>query len=170
MVYKDILMKITTLIIMGLLIFGAGCSHKKSFFSEDMLEQSAVINTKKGQLYSSLEIKASIVSTYLNASNPLYKDSKTEMFLVSVFIDSDSSDSTQHGIYNKDYTLTLNGTKSVSIKKLDFEDDLIKIAPIRNRWSTYYLVEFEHQSDEKLLMNFKNDAYGEVVLEYSKVF
>ena len=163
-------MKITILMMMGLLLLTTGCSQKSSFFSNDALEQSAVINTQKGQLYSSLEIKASIVSTYLNASNPQYKDSKTEMFLVSIFIDEDSSDPKKHGIYHKDYTLTLNGKKSIAIKKLDFEDDLIKIAPIRNRWSTYYLVEFEHQSDEKLLMSFKNDAYGEVVLEYSKGF
>ena len=163
-------MKIRVLVIASLLMFSFGCSQKKSFFSEDSLEQSAVINTQKGQLYSSLEIKASIVSTYLNASNPKYKDSKTEMFLVSVFIDEDSSNPKTHGIYNKDYSLTLNDSKSVSIKKLDFEDDLIKIAPIRNRWSTYYLVEFETQSDKKLFMIFKNDEYGEVVLEYSKEF
>jgi hypothetical protein len=163
-------MKITTLIIMGLLLFTTGCSQKKSFFSEDALEQSSVINTQKGQLYNSLEIKASIVSTYLNASNPLYKDSKNEMFLVSIFIDDDSSDAKKFGIYNRDYLLTLNGAKAISIKKLDFEDDLIKIAPIRNRWSTYYLVEFEAVNDEKLLMSFKNDAYGEVVLEYLKEF
>jgi hypothetical protein len=155
---------------MGLLIFSMGCSQKSSFFSEDAIEQSVVVNTKKAQLYSSLEIKATIVATYLNASHLEYKNNKDEMFLVSVFIDDDSSDPKKHGIYNKDYSLTLNGTKAKSIKKLDFEDDLIKAAPIRNRWSTYYLIGFEHQNGEKLELTFKNDAYGTEVLKYSRAF
>ena len=163
-------MKTAILIIIGLLLFTTGCSQKSSFFKEDALEQSAVINSQKAQLYSSLEIKATIVATYLNASHPEYKHSKDEMFLVSIFIDGDSSDPKKQGLFNKNYTLTLNGSKAKSIKKLDFEDDLIKIAPIRNRWSTYYLVGFETQSDEKLKLTFKNDAYGAEVLEYSKAF
>jgi len=163
-------MKISILMIIGLLLFSTGCSQKNSFFSEDALEQSAIINSQKAQLYSSLEIKATIVATYLNASYPEYKHSKDEMFLVSIFIDDDSSEPDNQGIFNKAYLLTLNGVKVKSVKKLDFEDDLIKIAPIRNRWSTYYLVGFETQSDEKLKLTFKNDAYGAEVLEYSKVF
>ncbi len=163
-------MKISILMIMGLLLFNTGCSQKSSFFSEDALEKSAVINSQKAQLYSSLEIKATIVATYLNASHPEYKHSKEELFLVSIFIDDDSSELENQGIFNKAYSLTLNGVKIKSVKKLDFEDDLIKIAPIRNRWSTYYLVGFETQRDEKLKLTFKNDAYGAEVLEYSKAF
>ncbi len=163
-------MKISILIIISLLIFSTGCSQKNTLFSEDAQELSAVMNTQKGQLYSSLEIKATIVATYLNASNPEYKNSKDEMFLISIFIDDDSSDPENHGIYNKAYTLTLNNLKAKSITKLKFEDDLIKIAPIRNRWSTYYLVGFESKSEDKLKLVFKNDAYGAEVLEYPKVF
>lgn len=163
-------MKIKILMLIGLLIFSTGCSQKSTLFNEDAQELSAVINTQKGQLYSSLEIKATIVATYLNGSHPEYKDSKDEMFLVSIFIDDDSSDPKNHGIYNKAYALTLNGAKTQSIKKLEFEDDLIKVAPIRNRWSAYYLVGFETQSDEKLTLTFKNDAYGAAVLEYLKAF
>ena len=163
-------MKLKTILIFALLFFSFGCSQKSSFLKEDKEQQSAMMYTKKGELYNSLEIKASIVSTYLNPTQAQFKDSKEEVFLISIFIDNDSSNPKFHGIYNPDYTLTLNGKKSKSIKKLEFEDDLIKMAPIRNRWSVYYLVSFDKTDDEKLVMNFKNDAYGEVVLEYSKAF
>lgn len=163
-------MKRTLLMIVTLLILNTGCTQKSSFFSEDLEELSAVMHTKKGELYSSLEIKATIVATYLNASSPEYKNSKDEMFLVSIFIDDDSSDPKNHGIYNKAYTLTLNGIEAKSIKKLAFEDDLIKVAPIRNRWSTYYLVGFESKESDELKLTFKNDAYGAEVLGYSKAY
>ncbi len=162
-------MKKRVLIFLSLLLFLGGCSDKSTFFSSDAKEQSAVMHTKKGQLYNSLEIKASIVSTYLNASTKEFKKSKNEMFLISVFIDDDSN-SDKNGLHNELYTLTLNGKKAINIKELKYEDDLIKIAPIRNRWSLYYLVEFEKQESQKLSMVLKNDDYGSVVLEYLKEF
>lgn len=162
-------MKKNIFILLSFLLFLGGCSSKRSFFSEDTQEQSAVMHTKKGQLYSSLQIKASITSTYLNASTKEFEKSPHEVFLISIFIDDDSS-TKERGIYNPSYTLTLNGSKAISIKELKYEDDLTKIAPIRNRWSTYYLVEFKKEDSEKLKMVFKNDEYGSVVLEYLKEF
>ncbi len=162
-------MKKRVFLFLSLLIFLGGCYGKSAFFSLDAKEQSAVMHTKKGQLYSSLEIKASISATYLNASTKEFKKSPNEMFLISVFIDDDSN-SEKNGLYNESYTLVLNDKKAIDIKELKYEDDLIKIAPIRNRWSLYYLVEFEKQESQKLDMVFKNDDYGLVVLEYLKEF
>ncbi len=162
---KQILIFIT----MALLLTQFGCSSK-GFFSTDKRELNAILNTKKAQLYNSAEIKASIIVTYLNPINEEYKDSKDDMFLVSMFIDNDSTNEHFHGLYNKDYSLTVNGEKPVSIKKLDFEDDLIKTIPVRNFWSTYYLVGFKKSDDKKIKMIFKNDAYGTEVLEFSKEF
>ncbi len=167
---KDGVMKLKLFILLSIAFFMSGCSQKSTFFKEDAIEQSAVINTKKGQLYSSLEIKASITATYLNATLKKFKNSSNEMFLVSVFIENDSSFKDKRGLYNKDYELSLNGTKALKIEELSFKDDLIKVAPVRNHWSTYYLVEFNKQKSQKLKMVFKNDLYGAVVLEYLKEF
>jgi len=163
-------MKITILIITAILVLGAGCSQKTGFLLEDTLEQNAVIHTKKGQLYRSMEIKAAITATYLNAIKSEYNSKDKEMFLVSVFIDKDSEDPKKQGLFNKDYSLTLNGVKAKEIKVLDFKDDLIKLAPMRNQWSTYYLVSFQKQNSEELRMVFKNDAYGEVVLKFLEAY
>ncbi len=156
-------------ILLGVLLFLTACSKKSPFFTSDAKELSAVMHTKKGQLYSSLQIKASIVATYLNASTKEFKKSSNEMFLISLFIDDDSN-TKKSGLFNKAYTLTLNGKKAIDIKKLKYEDDLIKIAPIKNRWSSYYLVEFKKDDSEKLKMEYKNEDYGVTVLEYSKEF
>jgi hypothetical protein len=163
-------MKKIIYMITAILLLGTGCSQKTGFLSEDKLEQSAVIHTKKGQLYRSMEIKAAITATYLNPIKREYKNSGQEMFLISVFIDKDSEDPKRQGLFNKDYSLTLNGVKAKEIKVLDFKDDLIKLAPIRNQWSTYYLVVFDRQDNEKLKMIFKNDVYGKVVLEFLKAY
>ncbi len=161
-------MKKRVFIFLGVLLFLTACSKKSHFFTPDAGELSAVMHTKKGQLYSSLQIKASITATYLNAATKKFKKSPNEMFLVSLFIDADSTE--KSGLFNESYTLTLNSKKAVNIKKLKYEDDLIKIAPIRNRWSSYYLVEFKKDDSEKLKMIYKNEDYGVTVLEYSKEF
>jgi len=153
-----------------LLLFLTGCSVKSGFFSNDELEQSAVINSKRGQIYSSLEIKATIVATYLNLALPEYKKSSNEMFLVSIFIDNDSKNKKEKAIHNASYSLTLNGKKAINIKELKYDNKLIRVLPMRNQWSTYYLVEFEKAKDENLKMIFKSDDYGEVVLKYLKEF
>ncbi len=165
---KDGVMKIKLFILLSMIIFLSGCSQKSTFLREDVIEQSAVVNTKKGELYSSLEIKASITATYLNATLKKFKNNPNEMFLISIFIENDSSEKNRHGLYNSNYDLTLNGNRAIKIKELNFKDDLIKITPVRNRWSTYYLVEFDKQKSQKLKMVFKSDLYGVVVLEFLK--
>lgn len=156
-------------ILLGVLLFLTACSEKSQFFVPDVQKLSAVMHTKKGQLYSSLQIKASITATYLNASTKKFKKSPNETFLISLFIDGDSN-TEKSGLFNESYILTLNDKKAINIKKLKYEDDLIKIAPVRNRWSSYYLVEFKKEDSGKLKMEFKNEDYGTSILEYSKEF
>ena len=162
-------MKKRVFIFLSVLLFLTACSKKSQFFSTDAKELSAVMHTKKGQLYSSLQIKASITATYLNAATKEFRKDPNEIFLISVFIDNDSN-TKKSGLFNESYTLTLNGKKAINIKKLKYEDDLIKIAPIRNQWSSYYLVKFKKDSSEKLKLEYKNEDYGVTVLEYSKEF
>ncbi len=156
------------IIALSILTILTACSSKSAFFNENAQEQSIVVNTKKGELYSSLEIKATIVSTYLNKALLEFKDNEHEMFLVSIYIDGDSSDKNKQGFFNKSFPLTLNGKKAILNKLLDYKDDLIKLAPVRNNWSHYYLLGFEKQDGVELKMEFKNLSCGEAVLEFQK--
>ncbi len=155
-------------ILLPILFLISACSSKSSFFSEDLLEKSAIVNSKKGQLYSSLEIKSTIVATYLNPILPKYRDSKNEFFLIGVFIDKDSPLKSERGLYNSSYTLNLDGKKPINIKELESHHALIRMIPIKNQWSHYYLVEFKSSLAESIKMSFKNEYYGEILLEFEK--
>ncbi len=161
-------MKKISILLFGFILFFSACSQKSKFFTEDVLAESALINTQKGELYNSLELKASLSATYLNNFVDEYKNSKDEVFLVSIFIDKDSSDKDKQGINNKNFILTLNSKKPIDIKLLKYQDDLIKIVPFRNHWSNYYLLSFEKSKNREMHMNYKHPIYGQVDLVFSK--
>ena len=140
--------------------FGSGCAGKNGLFAPDALEQKALTYTRKAEIYNSLEIKASLVVTYLNPLLKEYDRKNNASFLVSVFIDNDSSNPKKQGLFNPDYTLTLNDTRPVAIKPLKRDDDLLKIAPVQNAWSKYYLVTFKKPASEKITLVFKSQRYG----------
>ncbi len=161
-------MKKMLILLVSFMLLFSGCSQKSGFFNEDALGESALMNTRKGELYSSLELKASLSATYLNNFVDEYKNSKDEVFLVSIYIDKDSSDKDKQGINNKNYILTLDSKKPIKVKLLDYEDDLIKIIPFRNHWSNYYLLSFEKSKSKEMHMNYKHSIYGQVDLVFSK--
>ncbi|RUM64020.1 MAG: hypothetical protein DSZ05_07930 [Sulfurospirillum sp.] len=152
-------MKILTILFLALLSLG-GCASRSGFFAPDVLEEKALAFTQKAEIYNSLEIKASLVATYLNPLLKAYQNDKRAHFLMSVFIDDDYSDPDKQGLFNPDYTITLNGQKPISIKPLDNEDDLLKIAPVKNVWSHYYLVTFPKPATAKMELLLKSQRYG----------
>jgi hypothetical protein len=159
----------TSMILLATLIFTA-CVPKSGFFSEDKLYESALSHTQKGEIYNSLEMKASIVATYLNNTVIDCKIKEREVFLIAVFIDEDSSDESKQGLLNPSYYLTLNGKLPIDMQALAYDDDLIKIAPFRNRWSTYYKVIFEKSKSNKLKIEYGHLNYGKVTLSFSKAY
>ncbi len=160
-------MKSLFLTVMTLLVLFGGCSRKTGLFAPDVLEEKALSATRRGEIYNSLEIKASLVATYLNDVLKSYRSDKRASFLVSVFIDDDYSDPEKQGLYNPDYALTLNGKKPIEVKLLHKNDDLIKIAPVRNMWSHYYLVTFPKPASKSLSMRFESQRYGASILKFS---
>ena len=158
---------LTIMIFLTTLVFTA-CSQKKGFFSVDERHQSALAHSQKGDIYNSLELKASIVATHLNSTIVSCDAKNVEAFLVAIYIDEDSSDESKQGLLNKSYLLTLNGKKPLTFKALDYHDDMIKIAPFRNRWSDYYIVKFEKEISKKLVMEYAHASYGKVILSFAK--
>ena len=161
--------RLCSMILLATLLL-SGCAPKSGFFSEDIRYQSALAHTKKGEIYNSLEMKASIVATYLNCTIMQCNNKNEEVFLVAIYIDEDSSDKSKQGLYNKSFLLTLNGKKPKSIQPLDYYDDLIKAAPFRNRWSKYYIVKFDKVKSQSLTMAYAHQSYGKVTLVFAKDF
>jgi hypothetical protein len=149
-----------------ILFFGLGCSFKEPFVEQDKVLQKSLTWTRKGEIYNSLEIKASIFATYLN---PLGKaKSSNEEFVVSVFVDDDFKDRKKAGLNNPDISLTLNGIKPISKKELDEDSEYKKLVPFKNEWSHYYLVKFPKSSQKKLKLILESQNYGATVLEFEK--
>ena len=148
--------------ILGIFLF-VGCSLKEPFLKEDTVLQETLVYSKKGEIYNSLEIKASIFATYLNRLDSKYKDG--EYFVVSIFIDDDFEDPKKYGLNNKAFHLTLNGKKYINKKELDEDSELRKLVPFKNQWSHYYLVKFPKQSGVKELV-LSNYAYGSTTLRF----
>ena len=140
-----------------------GCSLKEPFLKPDTLLQESLVYSKKGEIYNSLEIKASLFATYLNRLDSKYKDG--EYFVVSIFIDDDFEDPEKYGLNNKAYRLTLNGEDYISKKELKEDSELRKLVPFKNQWSHYYLVKFPKQNGVKSLV-LSHDIYGSTTLRF----
>jgi len=161
-------MKKRYLTLLTILLIFTACSNKKGFFSEDKLYQKALVHSKDGAIYNSLELKASIIATHLNSFLKECKNCMSERFLIAIYIDNDSSDKSKQGYYNTFYKLTMNGKEPISVKELSYDDDLIKLAPFKNRWAHYYLMDFPSDRSSDLILTYKSKSYGDVVLKFPR--
>lgn len=161
-------MKLSIFTLLIAALFMSGCSQKSGFFSRDQRYKSALAHSQKGEIYNSLEMKASIVATYLNETLVSCDRDNAEVFLVAIYIDEDTSDESKQSLMNQSYLLTLNGNAPMDIRALDYHDDLIQVAPFRNRWSDYYIVKFEKLKAQKLEMKYAHKSYGKVILSFEK--
>ena len=162
-------MKKIYLALITILLINTACSVKRGFFSEDKLYQKALIHSKQGAIYNSLELKASIIATHLNSFLKECKNCMSERFLVAIYISDDSSDKRKQGIHNTYYKLTMNGKEPISIKELSYDDDLIKLAPFRNRWAHYYVIDFPRDNQNKLKLKYESKSYGSTTLEFESL-
>ncbi len=144
----------------------AGCSSKEiQIFAKDKPYIEALRYTKKGDIVLSLENKATIIATYLN---PLQKRKDKEYFFVRVFIDNDFEEPKKSGLFNPDYSLTLNGCKPLRIQKLSFDSELAKKMPFVQRWYKLYLVTFPKTQSDTLRLTFKNRNYPAAVVTFQR--
>jgi len=154
------------IVFLTILFFSFGCSFKTPFTKPDTVLQKTLAWTKKGEIYNSLEIKASIFATYLN---PLGKaKSSDEEFVVSVFVDDDFKEKEKAGLNNPDISLTLNKTQYISKKELDEDSEYKKLVPFKNEWSHYYLVKFPKSSSKTLKLTLTSKNYGVTTLTFQK--
>ena len=148
------------------LILITGCSIKTAFIEPDTVAQKALAWTKKGEIYNSLEIKASMIATYLNPLNKKYKNG--EYFFISIYIDNDFDEPKKYGLNNKNYLLILNGLKPIYKKELDRDSELAKMMPFNNEWGHLYLVKFPKQKGKELKLELINEDYGVATIKFQK--
>ena len=153
-------------IIFGLLvaILLIGCSSKElHIFAEDKPYVEAMRYTKKGDILLSLENRALIIATYLN---PLQKKRDKEYFFVRVYIDNDFEDENRSGLFNPNYSLTLNDQKPLKIIKVSRDSNLAKKMPFIEPWYHLYVVTFKKSTQKQLKLIFQNDVAGKALLVF----
>ncbi len=134
------------------ILFITGCGLKNSFFSNEIVKESLLSNTKKITISNS-----TLLITYLNNSLDNFKDSKKENFLINLYVDDNEKENFD---ISKDISIS-GGIKPIKVTKLSQDSELLKIVPMGSKWSKYYLVEFDKVDKNRinLIFNDKNGSF-----------
>jgi len=151
------------------LLFITGCETKVT----DLLKQNEtqiilMQNTQRGQIINALNTVAIINATYLN---PILKDKdskKYEVFLIGVYNSEDFKDYNKGGIFNPNYTLTLNNSNFERAKKANLIKMQLKEYPFYNAWMKYYIVYFPKTDSTTLKLKYTNKLLGSATLIFNK--
>lgn len=154
-----------TFFLLFFLLLFTGCESKLvNILQKDPEYVNTLRYTKRGHLTNSLETKALFNSTYLNPLNKEFTDG--EYFLIGIYIEDEPLRGEFTGIYNKEYSLTLNKQTFISAETMEKEDKMISRYPFYNRWMRYYIVKFKTLSGEKKQLLFEHKTFGKVTHSY----
>lgn len=134
-------MKFFLLSLLSFLILNiSGCSSYKAMkhFNQEDLYTKAVQNTKKTDLLVNDEINFILNVTYLNAISESF-DTKTQNFITGLYIINEDDKKE----FKNNYLFTMNNKRALKIEKLSKNHPMYNSIPLKNRWATYYIVEFE---------------------------
>ncbi len=135
----------------------------KEMFEPDRILEKALVYTREDQVVRGLETKVAISATLLNEVFPdrfSYKDGL--FFFVGVVTELDVED------FRKNYHISMNGEKPLSIEKVSKTDDIYKLMPNVNRWGKYFIVKFPPTDASELVIDFGIYPYGSVRLTFQR--
>ena len=150
--------------------FLVGCSKNITIdkLNPQRVQELSIVNTTKGELENQ-NSKIFILATYLNPIKTSEIDNSKENFLVSVYLSKKNDKSKENN--NPFYQVKLNDTVTIDdIEILDKKSKILKLIPIKNRWSEYYLIKFPKQKTKTLKLTFENEQHNKVNLIFSKEF
>ena len=147
-----------------------GCSSKQEAdliqgYSEKEAYHKQLQKTEKTQLYQDNVTKVMLTATYLYTPNFENNDTRDEVFVVGLSMEGKASGA----LNSEENTLTLNGKKAKEIKALSLKDERLKDVSFVTPWSSYYLVTFPHESNDKITLLFESKRYGRGELHFAKV-
>lgn len=157
--------KILFLLIISL--FFVSCSSKNNafkYFEKDEIETKGIQYTKKIDILEDNEVKVIFWATYLNKIDKEISNSNEELFLISVYF----SDKESQDIFENNYSFSLNGIDSISIQKVEKDNENFKSLMLKNNWGNYYLVKFNSQNSYNLALKLKNQSSNSAQLNFEK--
>lgn len=148
--------------------FLIGCSKNIDINKLDIqkIQELSMVNTRKGEL-SNQNSTIFILATYLNPIKISNIDNTKENFLISIYASKRRENIKEDN--NPFYQVYLNDNVLMDdIKRVDKKSKILKLIPIKNRWSEYYLLKFPKQKTKTLKLIFENKQHNKVNLIFSK--
>ncbi|NOQ31539.1 MAG: hypothetical protein GQ570_10485 [Helicobacteraceae bacterium] len=133
-----------TLLVATILTF-TSCSKTNAFtyFSISNESEKAISSLQSATIKDNK--KTTVIFSAININTVTDKREDYENFLISIYLeDKDYSEE----LMSK--SLTLNSKAPLVVQELDENSTLLKLMPIKNRWSRYYEVMFTSEKSEKL--------------------
>jgi len=162
------MLKVVSLFLISFFIFGCSKGITIDKLDIDRIQELSIVNTKKGEL-TNQDSKIFILATYLNPIKTSEIDDSKENFLVSIYLSRQVDKSKENN--NPFYQVKLNDNIFIDdMKILDKKSKLLKLIPIKNEWSEYYLIKFPKQKTKTLKLTFENEQHNKVNLTFSKEF
>ena len=128
------------------------------------LKLKAFNTQKKIDILEDNEVKVIFWATYLNKIDKEISNSNEELFLISVYF----SDKESQDIFENNYSFSLNGIDSISIQKVEKDNENFKSLMLKNNWGNYYLVKFNSQNSYNLALKLKNQSSNSAQLNFEK--
>lgn len=154
-------------IAIALLLSGCGRSAFFTFTGSTTYAQS-LPHTQRAEITDRFESKALMSASYLSG---IYPDdanyTQGETFLIGLYITNDF-EKEKAGIHNPLYRITLNNQPYEEATLVDKNDELLKLMPLVNRWSRYYIVRFAPQSGALTLTLSEQDTNRSAALTFAK--
>jgi len=160
------MLKVVSLFLISFFIFGCSKGITIDKLDIDKTQELSIVNTKKGEL-TNQNSKIFILATYLNPIKTSEIDKSKENFLISIYLSRQDDKSKENN--NPFYQVKLNNSVFIDdMKILNKKSKLLKLIPIKNRWSEYYLIKFPKQKTKTLKLTFENEQHNKVNLTFSK--
>ena len=160
-------LKLFSTILLGYALL-SGCSSKSalSVFGEDSLYERGLEYTLIDDIVNSLETKAIINATYLNATNIDNWDNEYQNFLIGIYIVHDNEKEENQFLNNKNYHLTLNDKNISKTEVLLSTNILWEHIPVRNPHAKYYITSFQKDKNTSLNLVYKHSSLGMASLSF----
>uniref|UniRef100_UPI0040472EC0 hypothetical protein n=1 Tax=Aliarcobacter sp. TaxID=2321116 RepID=UPI0040472EC0 len=156
------------LLIMFISLFFISCTSKNSafkYFEKEDIETKGIKLTKKIDILKNEEVEVIFWATYLNKIEDNFVNNENEEFLISLYF----ANSTSQDINKKEYKVLLNEKESLSIEKIERDNQKYKDLMLKNYWGNYYLVKFNSSEDtDKLELKITNQKSSSAQLNFEK--
>jgi hypothetical protein len=157
--------KILYITILIITIF-TSCSKKSlNIISNDSLYEKGLEYTNVSTLVYKDEVKAIINTTYLNPTNPTQYDDDFHQVLFGIYI---SNDNTNQALKDKNYSLSLNNITQYNKIILTNDDKLFHKIPLKNPYSTYYIVRFKKDLSDTINIKLTHKIFGSTTISYKR--